>query len=100
MVSYELAPYVLWGRKSISHWQISPMPLLHKLSCSATASQGCEDRDAEPAALPAPEVPCPVPLMTLLCSWAAAAADAAIVSLIIIQILDLLVTETFFFLSS
>lgn len=76
------------------------MPLLRKLGCSATACQGCGDREAVPAALPAPEVPCPAPLMTLLCSWAAAAADAAIVSLTIIQILDLLVTETFFFLSS
>jgi len=47
-----------------------------------------------------PGVPCPAPLMTLLRSWAAAAADAAIVSLTIIQILDLLVTEAFFVFSS
>lgn len=64
------------------------------------ASQAMQLRAAALTALPAPAVPCPVPLMTLLCSWPAAAADAAIVSLTIIQILDLLVTETFFFLSS
>lgn len=52
------------------------------------------------AALPPHRYLCPTALMMLLHSWATAAADAAIVSLTIIQILDLLVTETFFFLSS
>lgn len=57
MVSYESVHYILWRRKSISQWQISLMPLLHQLSCSGTASQGCRGQGC--AALPAPEVPCP-----------------------------------------
>lgn len=73
----------------------------------AAASKGCRGEErgwrrehGAGAALPPHRYPCPAPLMMLLRSWAAAAADAAIVSLTIIQILDLLVTETFFFLSS
>lgn len=92
---------VLWRRKSISHRLVPPMPLPQKLGCCCRCLPRLRGRDMGlTAALPPPEVPCPAPLMTLFCSWAAAAADAAIVSLTIIQILDLLVTETFFFLSS